>query len=300
MATAAEFGGGLCLIAGIAFRPACALILFTLLIAVTSILRGGYGVPRGGAAYRAQHRFVRPLFRRRRQIHSSENRNFNPSTEIIMHAQSSSRRKVIDRRSTRAVHLMLALFALSPASASEESELSLIKKNAMPAGTEARGAIDAPEDVSWKTVLSQKSDKDEPLIISGAVFQADGKTPAPNVLIYFYHTDSDGYYGREGEVRHGHFRGWLLTDEQGRYEISTIKPAPYPNRAEAAHIHMTFTGKNFREDSIDAILFEGDKFITQQERDAAGKKGGFDPILKLEKGADGILRGVRNVQLRKP
>lgn len=43
MATAAEFGGGLCLIAGIAFRPACALILFTLLIAVTSIIRGGYG-----------------------------------------------------------------------------------------------------------------------------------------------------------------------------------------------------------------------------------------------------------------
>ena len=43
LAMLAEFGGGLCLIAGIFFRPACAAILFTMLIAVISILRGGYG-----------------------------------------------------------------------------------------------------------------------------------------------------------------------------------------------------------------------------------------------------------------
>jgi len=59
-------------------------------------------------------------------------------------------------------------------------------------------------------------------------------------------------------------------------KINTIKPAPYPNRTEAAHIHMTLTGKNFREDSIDAILFEGDKFITARERTEAGKRGGFN------------------------
>ena len=138
------------------------------------------------------------------------------------------------------------------------------------------------------------------MIILGTVFQPNGKTPAPNVLIYFYHTDSEGYYGRgNGEIRHGHFRGWMLTDAKGRYEFSTIKPAPYPNRTEAAHIHFTLTGKNFKEDSIDAILFEGDRFITTQERNSAGKKGGFNPILKLEKGADGVLRGVRNIQLEK-
>jgi hypothetical protein len=62
---------------------------------------------------------------------------------------------------------------------------------------------------------------------------------------------------------------------------------------------MTLTGKNFKEDWIDSILFEGDKFITAQERNQAGKKGGFNPILELEKGADGILRGVRDIQLMK-
>lgn len=181
-----------------------------------------------------------------------------------------------------------------------ENELSLIKKNAnISPEVNWCGAIDAPDDVSWKTALSKKSGKDEVMIISGTVFQPDGKTPAPNVLIYFYHTDSTGYYGRRGEIQHGHFRGWLLTGANGKYEFSTIKPAPYPNRTEAAHVHMTLTGRNFKEDSIDAILFEGDKFITARERETAGKKGGFNPILKLEKGADGILRGVRDIQLWK-
>jgi putative oxidoreductase len=43
LAMLAEFGGGLCLIAGIFFRPACAAIFFTIFVAALSIIRGGYG-----------------------------------------------------------------------------------------------------------------------------------------------------------------------------------------------------------------------------------------------------------------
>ena len=89
---------------------------------------------------------------------------------------------------------------------SETSILSLIKKNAN-TSPEINwcGAIDAPDTVSWRTALTKKSDADQAILISGTVFQSDGKTPAPNVLIYFYHTDSTGHYGRgNGEVRHGH------------------------------------------------------------------------------------------------
>jgi protocatechuate 3,4-dioxygenase beta subunit len=179
----------------------------------------------------------------------------------------------------------------------ENELLSLIKKNAAPAGTEGMGAINVPENVSWKTALAKKSDRDEPMIISGTVYRTDGKTPAPGVLIYFYHTDSEGYYGRGGESKHGHFQGWMLTDARGRYEFGSIKPAIYPVRKFAAHVHMTITGKNFREDWIDAILFEGDRLISAEEREQAGRKGGFNPILKLEKGADGVLRGTRDIQL---
>jgi protocatechuate 3,4-dioxygenase, beta subunit len=181
---------------------------------------------------------------------------------------------------------------------SETDILSLIKKNARPAGSEGMGAIDAPANVSWKTVLAKPTDEGEPMIISGTVFQADGKTPAPNVLIYLYHTDVYGIYGRGGEHKHGRFRGWLLSDEKGRYEFRSIRPASYPNSTISAHVHMTVTGKDFREDWIDSILFEGDRFITAREREQAGRRGGFNPIVRLEKGAaDGVFRARRDIQL---
>lgn len=217
-----------------------------------------------------------------------------------MNEQTVDRRDFLKRASMAAIAFPFLISCKTDTLARKtENELSLIKKNAMPSGTEARGAIDVPDNVSWKTSLSKKSDKDDPMIISGTIFQPDGRTPAPNILIYFYHTDGDGYYGRRGEVRDGYFRGWMLTGANGKYEFSSIKPAPYPNRTEAAHVHMTLTGKNFKEDSINAILFEGDKFIKAGERNSVGKWGEPNPILKLEKGADGILRGTRDFKLWK-
>jgi putative oxidoreductase len=43
LAAVSEFGGGLCLVAGILFRPACLFMLFTMLVAVAANFRGGYG-----------------------------------------------------------------------------------------------------------------------------------------------------------------------------------------------------------------------------------------------------------------
>lgn len=175
--------------------------------------------------------------------------------------------------------------------------MSLIRKNAQARGVEGMGAIDMPAAVSWKTLIADEKTEGVPMIISGTVFQAGGKTVAPNTLIYLYHTDMYGIYGRTGEHKHGKFRGWMLTDAKGRYEFRSIRPASYPNTTFAAHIHMTITGVSHREDWIDSILFEGDRFITTRERETAGRRGGFQPVIKLEKGPDGIARGVRDIQL---
>jgi protocatechuate 3,4-dioxygenase beta subunit len=115
------------------------------------------------------------------------------------------------------------------------------------------------------------------------------------VLIYFYHTDIYGVYGRSGEHRHGKYRGWLLTGKDGRYEFETIMPASYPNSTQSAHIHMTLTGTDFREDWIDSILFEGDRFLTARER--VPQRGGFNHVLTMKKGPDGFLRGERHIRL---
>lgn len=177
--------------------------------------------------------------------------------------------------------------------------LEAIKRNALPDPNGSwNGAVSVPTDVSWRTVLSEEKDKGEPIEIAGVVYLADGKTPAPNTLIYLYHTDFEGYYGRGGGVhRHGKYRGWMMTDKDGKYAFRTLKPAPYPENRFAAHIHMTVTTAKAKEDWIDSILFEGDRLISPQERAQAGRRGGFNPILSFEKGEGGLLRATRNIQL---
>lgn len=219
-----------------------------------------------------------------------------------MNQSTENRREFLRRAAITAAAfpLLLNCQTNSLAQKSDETILDLIKKNAQPAGAEGMGAKDAPKDVSWKTVLSGDSDKGEKMLISGTVFQADGKTPLPNALIYLYHTDTEGFYGRKsGEHKHGRYRGWLLTNAKGQYEFQTIKPAPYPENRFAAHIHFTLTSEDRKEDWFDNILFEGDPLISQRERNEAGKKGGFQPIVKLEKSANGIWTARRDIQLWK-
>jgi protocatechuate 3,4-dioxygenase beta subunit len=157
------------------------------------------------------------------------------------------------------------------------------------------GARNAPADVSWRTKLSTDADKSERILINGTVYKPDGKTAAANTLIYLYHTDVYGIYGRKGEHRHGRYRGWMLTDERGRYEFESIMPASYPNSTIAKHIHMTLTTLEKKEESVDSILFDGDRFLTSGDHEI--ERGGFDPVLKLVKGSDGIARGVRDIRL---
>jgi len=176
--------------------------------------------------------------------------------------------------------------------------LDALRKNARPAGTEGMGAIDFPADVRPKLRIATEKDGGELMVISGTVLQADGKRPAANTLIYLYHTDIEGYYGRaSNEHKHGRYRGWMLTDKDGRYSFITIKPAPYPVQRFAAHIHMTVTTPTAREDWIDSILFEGDRLINPREREEAGRRGGFNPIVALKKGEGGLYYATRDIQL---
>jgi len=195
-----------------------------------------------------------------------------------MNQMDENRRDFLRRAGLAAIALPLLLNCKSDtlAQKSETDVLSRIKKNALSneGAGEWNGAKDAPANVSSKTVLSNDTDKGEKMLIAGTVFAPDGKTPAPHTLLYLYHTDIEGYYGRRAdEHKHGRYRGWLLTDERGRFEFLTIKPAPYPENRFAAHIHMTVTTETMREDWIDSILFEGDPLISARERREAGEKG---------------------------
>jgi protocatechuate 3,4-dioxygenase beta subunit len=216
-----------------------------------------------------------------------------------MNYETENRRDFLKRASMAALAFPLLIGCESNGLAQKNSSdvLSLLRRNAQPRGATAMGAVEVPDSVSWRTAFNIGKDDGEPMIISGAVFKADGKTPAPDTLIYFYHTDKYGIYGREGQPKHGRYRGWMLTDAKGRYEFSSIRPASYPNSTQSQHVHMTITTAEAREDWIDSILFEGDKFLTARERDFSGKRGGFNPIVELTPGKDGIMHAVRDIQL---
>ena len=184
----------------------------------------------------------------------------------------------------------------SSAQVKDDTLLAAIKRNANQDSRDSYwGARSAPADVSWKTKLATDADKGELIVISGTIYKSDGKTVAANTLIYLYHTDVHGIYGRDGQHRHGRHRGWMLTDERGRYEFESILPASYPDSTIAKHIHMTLTTLEMKEESVDSILFEGDKFLTTRDRSI--NRGGFDPVLKMVKGNDGVMRGTRDIRL---
>ena len=139
--------------------------------------------------------------------------------------------------------------------------------------------------------------------VEGTIYQNDGKTPANNVILYIYHTNQNGMYApaenAEGWAKiHGYNRGWIRTDETGRYAFYTLKPAPYPNRSEPAHIHCTILEPNGKYYWLNSYHFKGDDLLTNNEINPDTPRGGSSGLLTLIKEGD-IWVGTRNIVLGK-
>nr|WP_276591831.1 hypothetical protein [Sphingomicrobium nitratireducens] len=141
----------------------------------------------------------------------------------------------------------------------------------------------------------------ETLVIEGTVFDPSGTRPVPGVVIYAYQTDAEGLYSRgtdenEWSRRHGLLRGWVRTDEQGRYRFETIKPAPYPDQSFPAHVHLTVLEPGKPPYWIDDIVFAGEAFVDQAYSAARENRGG-DGIVSLSRTEDGRLLAERDIVL---
>ncbi len=132
------------------------------------------------------------------------------------------------------------------------------------------------------------------LMITGTVFQADGKTPASNILIYYWHTDAKGLYSsrsgtNEKATQHGYLRGWVKSDSNGRYMIHTLRPAPYPKEKMPAHIHVLIKEPNISNPYyVDDLVFDEDPLLIEHR-----KKYPFE-----ERGGNGILRVLLNGKIQ--
>ena len=143
--------------------------------------------------------------------------------------------------------------------------------------------------------------------LTGIVFEADGKTPAVNVLIYYYQTNLEGRYVHMAEqVRsmppnalgqtHGYIRGWVKSDANGKYTINTVKPGRYPNGNEVAHIHAYVIDPVVEEPYyIDDFVFDDDRLLTSARRSQLENRGGSGVLRFVEK--NNINVGERNIIL---
>ncbi|NJN41042.1 MAG: intradiol ring-cleavage dioxygenase [Flammeovirgaceae bacterium] len=151
--------------------------------------------------------------------------------------------------------------------------------------------------------IAPKGEPGEPLNISGIVYESDGRTPAKDIILYVYHTNHKGIYPTRGNEkgwgkRHGYLRGWLITNEKGQYEINTIKPAQYPSRTDAAHIHVTVKEPNRKEYWIDEIVFSDDPLVNDTYRQEQFNRGGSG-IVTLRK-IQNTWTGTHNIILAPP
>ncbi|HVG30669.1 MAG TPA: hypothetical protein VM864_13255 [Pyrinomonadaceae bacterium] len=158
-----------------------------------------------------------------------------------------------------------------------------------------------PRQLSWQAAMAPASEPGERMEISGIIYQADGKTPAPNVILYVYHTDAKGYYSPAPDAtniarRHGHLRGWLKTNANGGYKFTTIRPAPYPGRDNPAHIHPIVKEPDKNEYYIDEYVFDDDPLLTEEKRSKLENRGGSG-IVRLTGSNNGLWTGKRNIIL---
>ncbi|SHI63449.1 protocatechuate 3,4-dioxygenase beta subunit [Hymenobacter daecheongensis DSM 21074] len=206
--------------------------------------------------------------------------------------------------------LLVSWLALAPACQSASQD------TAPPVGTPATAASEPPtcdccvfnerRPTSWRTRIAPDTAAGTPLRITGTVYESDGRTPAPNVAMYFYQTNARGRYAKLGTEPptshawwHGYSRGWLRTDVQGRYELRTVKPGPYPGRTIPAHIHFYVKAPSQRQCYyLSDFVFAGDPFLTEsywaklEQSDGFPRYGGVALTLHQD-----TLVGQRDIRL---
>ena len=126
--------------------------------------------------------------------------------------------------------------------------------------------------------------KEEKLMLTGIIYQSDGKTPAKDVILYIEQPDEHGDYELKtaNDKRYVHHRGWVKTGADGRYTFYTFVPGNFIHNKELKHLHPTIKEPGKPEYDLVAFLFDNDPFLSKSCRKKLAKRG-IDSILMLEK-----------------
>ena len=147
--------------------------------------------------------------------------------------------------------------------------------------------IGMPNQIQSENTSVGWAEGEQKLIVTGKIFQLDGKTPAPNVVLYFWHTDDEGLYSSGNETAkevkpHGKLRGWVKSDKNGFYRIKTSRPAAYPTQDIPQHIHLSIKEADINNEYFADLYFDDDPLYLRHK-----KKYG-----KLDRAGTELLRVV--------
>jgi protocatechuate 3,4-dioxygenase beta subunit len=161
--------------------------------------------------------------------------------------------------------------------------------------------INMPATLTSTMNIDIQKETADKLVISGTIFKADGKTPFPNIILYAYHTDSKGYYSKNGNETgvqkwHGRSHGWCKTDKNGYYEIHTIRPARYPDNSMPAHIHAAIKKGNGQMYWITDYVFRDDNLVNEKYLSSLSNVGGTG-VVDINKNDENIWTGKRDIVL---
>jgi protocatechuate 3,4-dioxygenase beta subunit len=132
----------------------------------------------------------------------------------------------------------------------------------------------------------------EKLFLNGRLSNTSCEDGIANVILDFWQADENGDYDNNGY----NFRGKVLTDEVGNYNLETIIPGKYLNGSQyrPAHIHLKVQAEGY-EDLVTQIYFEGDVSIATDHW--ASDEAAINRIIPLNSGIAGDWFGTFDIIL---
>lgn len=140
--------------------------------------------------------------------------------------------------------------------------------------------------------------KPNKLKISGTIFQADGVTPASDVILYIYQPDENGNYEMKRDAfnkRYVYHRGWIKTNADGHYTFYTFMPGKYLHTKELKQIHRIIKQPGKAEYDMDAFFFNDDPLIP--DLTLACRARAVRTMLRLEQQKNGMYVASKDIVL---